>query len=143
MNVKPIPEGYSTVTPYLIIPDVEELIRFIEAAFDGKERSRSTTPDGQIMHAEVILGDSILMMGQSNEEFPPMPASLHLYVTDIDAMYQQALKEGGKSIREPEDQFYGDRTAGIEDKNGNRWWLATHVRDVSEEEIKQFMQGTS
>jgi PhnB protein len=141
MNVKPIPEGNSTVTPYLIVPDVEELIRFLEAAFNGKERSRLVSPSGQVMHAEVIVGDSIIMMGQSNEEFPPMPASLYLYVTDVDAIYQQALNAGGKSLREPEDQFYGDRSAGVEDRNGNHWWIATHVRDVSEEEIKQFMES--
>jgi PhnB protein len=141
MNVKPIPDGYNTVTPYLIVPGVEQLIRFIENAFGGKERTRSTTPDGQIMHAEVVVGDSVIMIGETDKTHPPRPAVLHLYIPDVDAVYQQALKAGAKSLREPEDQFYGDRSAGVEDDHGNQWWMATHVRDVSEEEIQQYMSS--
>jgi PhnB protein len=141
MSVKPIPDGYRTVTPYLIVPGVEQLIHFIKEAFDGQERTRSTTPDGQVMHAEVMIGDSVLMMGEANQEFPPRPGTLHLYVADVDSTYQRALQAGAKSLREPEDQFYGDRSAGVEDRHGNHWWIAAHVRDVSDEEIKQFMES--
>jgi PhnB protein len=143
MSIKPIPEDYHTVTPYLIVPGVEQLIHFIGEAFDGKERTRMTTPDGQIMHAEVMVGDSVLMMGNVSPEFPPRPATLHLYVMDVDSVYQRALNAGAKSLQVPEDQFYGDRSAGVEDRHGNQWWIATHVRDVSDEEIRQFMESGS
>lgn len=139
MAVKPIPEGYHTVTPYLIVPDVEGQIRFVKEAFDAEERSISRDGDGRIMHAEVKIGDSVVMMGESNEEFPPMPAMLHLYLENVDAVYQRALAAGATSLREPTDEFYGDRAGGVQDAYGNQWWMATHVEDVSEEEMMRRM----
>lgn len=139
MPVKPIPEGYHTVTPYLIVPDVEGQIAFLKEAFDAEERSISRDGEGHIMHAEVKIGDSVLMMGESNDNLPPMPAMLHLYLEDVDAAYERAVAAGAASLREPTDEFYGDRAGGVQDAYGNQWWLATHVEDVSEEEMVRRM----
>lgn len=135
--VKPIPDGYHTVTPYLIVPGVARLIDFLKQAFDAKEILRMPTSDGRIMHAEVRIGDSVVMMGESGGEVGPMPASIHLYVEDTDATYKRALGAGATSLREPADQFYGDRSAGVKDPSGNRWWIATHQEDLSSEELER------
>lgn len=137
MAVNPVPDGYHTVTPYLVVRDVASLIHFLEHVFDAREISRTQLPDGRTMHAEVRIGDSLVMMGETDENTPPMPAMLHLYLEDVDAAYWRALVAGAASLREPEDQFYGDRTAGVEDAFGNQWWLATRVEDVSAEEIQR------
>ena len=137
MTVKPVPDGYHTVTPYLVVQDVAGLIDFLERAFDAEETERMQSPDGPIMHAEVRIGDSVVMMGEAGEDTPPMPAMLHLYLEDADAAYQRALDAGATSLREPEDQFYGDRTAGVKDDFGNQWWLATHIEDVTPEEMQR------
>ena len=129
-TVKPIPDGYHTVTPYLIVTGAGDLIAFTEAAFGATERSRNAGPDGLIMHAEVQIGDSVLMLSDASAAFPAMTAMLHLYVEDCDASYRQALAAGAESVREPADQPYGDRSAGVKDRWGNQWWLATHIKDV-------------
>ncbi|MFW6069342.1 MAG: VOC family protein, partial [Chloroflexota bacterium] len=131
--------GYHSVTPYLIVPDVDQLIDFLKQVFDAEERSRVADAKGRIMHAEARVGDSVIMMGQSNEEIPPMPAVLHLYLEDVDDAYERALEAGATSLREPTDEFYGDRSGGVQDAFGNQWWLATHVEDVSEEEMQRRM----
>jgi len=131
------PERYHTVTPYLVGPGTAQLIEFLKQSFGAEERERHLRPDGAIMHAEVSIGDSIVMMGEASEEFTAMPTSIHLYVEDVDAAYERAVRAGGKSLREPSDQFYGDRSAGVEDASGNRWWLATHVEDVSPQEMQR------
>lgn len=140
MAVKPIPEGYSTVTPYLVVPDVAALIDFMQRAFGATENSRHAAPDGRIMHAEVEIGDSKVMLGEASPEWKPMPSCLHLYVEDTDAVHADAMKAGGRSLREPTDQFYGDRMAGVEDVAGNQWWIATHVEDVAPEEMERRMK---
>jgi PhnB protein len=131
------PEGYHTVTPYLIGRGTAELIEFLKESFGAEDRERHMRPDGKIMHAEVKIGDSVVMMGEASDAFKAMPASIHLYLEDVDAAYKRALRAGGKSLREPTDQFYGDRSAGVEDAAGNQWWLATHVEDVSPEEMQR------
>jgi PhnB protein len=131
------PEGYHTVTPYLIGRGTAELIEFLKQSFGAEERERHLGPGGTIMHAEVRIGDSVVMMSEASDEFKPMPATIHLYLEDVDAAYERALRAGGKSLREPADQFYGDRSAGVEDAAGNQWWLATHVEDVSPEEMQR------
>ena len=137
MAVNPKPEGYHTVTPYLIVQGAAECIEFTKQAFAAQERERFPTPDGKVMHAEVKIGDSIIMLSDSSKEFEPTRSTIHLYVDDVDATYKRAMNEGGESLREPEDQFYGDRSAGIKDRFGNTWWLATHVEDVSPEEMQK------
>jgi PhnB protein len=137
MAVKPIPDGYSTVTPYLIVRGASELIDFVKDAFGAEERGRMEGPDGTIGHAEVKIGDSVIMIADGNDEWPSTPAMLHLYVEDCDSVFERALKAGAKSVREPEDQFYGDRSATVTDSFGNSWSLATHVEDVPREEMER------
>ena len=136
MAVKSIPEGYHTVTPYLVVPGVAKLIEFLKQAFGAVQSHPPTSrPDGTIMHAEMKIGDSFIMMGEPMGEFKAMPASLYLYVPDTDATYARAIKAGATSIMEPADQFYGDRNAGVKDASGNQWWIASHLEDVSSDEL--------
>ncbi|MGH2427176.1 MAG: VOC family protein [Acidimicrobiia bacterium] len=135
MPVKPIPEGYHSVTPYLLVQGAPKLLDFLKQAFDAKETERFTQPDGTIMHAEARIGDSVVMMGEAGGEHKPMPSSIHLYVNDTDATYERAMEAGATSLREPRNEFYGDRTGGVKDPAGNHWWIATHVEDMSREEM--------
>jgi uncharacterized glyoxalase superfamily protein PhnB len=137
MAVKPIPEGYHTVTPYLSVQGADKLIEFLQQAFATTEVERVMRPDGTIGHAEVRIGDSIVMLGEATAEWKPMPCAIYLYVEDADATYQRALQAGATSIMEPADQFYGDRSAGVQDPSGNYWWIATHQEDVSPEELQK------
>ncbi len=141
MSVKPIPDGYHTITPYLIVPEADAFISFMREAFGARERMRFDNPDGRIMHAEVEIGDSVLMLGEATDEFQARPANIHLYVEDCDAVYRRALAAGGESLREPSDQPYGDRSAAVADRWGNNWWLATHIEDVSQEEVERRMKA--
>lgn len=131
------PEIYHSVTPYLIVEDAERLLRFMLEAFGAEQRDIMRTPDGRIMHAEVRIGDSVIMFSVSNDENPPTRSMLVLYVEDVDAVYRQALEAGGVSTRAPQDEFYGDRSGGVSDAFGNQWWLSTHVEDVSPEEMQR------
>jgi uncharacterized glyoxalase superfamily protein PhnB len=134
--VKPIPEGYHSVTPYLVVPGIARLIDFLKASFSAEEtHPRMTRPDGTVMHAELRIGDSMIMMGEPTGQFGPMPAAIYLYVEDTDAAYRRALQAGATSVMEPADQFYGDRNAGVKDPSGNIWWIGTHQEDVSPEEL--------
>jgi PhnB protein len=137
--VRPIPENYHTVTPYLVVPGLAKLIDFLKQAFGATEIGRFEQ-DGRIMHAEVKIGDSLVMMGEPHGDIEARPAVLHLYVEDVDATYRQALQAGGTSLREPADQFYGDRSGGVMDPSRNQWWISTHVEDVSPEEMRRRMQ---
>jgi PhnB protein len=135
MTANPIPEGYGSVTPYLLVDDAGGLLDFVKAAFDADERLRMPNADGTVAHAEVAIGDSIVMMGDAGEEWPAMPAFIYLYVEDCDETYARALAAGATSVREPADQFYGDRTSTVRDPVGNLWGIATHVEDIVEEEM--------
>ena len=137
MAVKPIPDGYHTVTPYLIVKGADELIGFLKDAFGAQELSRMNSPDGTVAHAEVQLGDSRLMISEGSGQWPPQASMLHLYIENVDSLYERALTAGASSISAPADQFYGDRMAGILDPSGNQWWLATHVEDVPSEELNR------
>lgn len=136
MPVKPIPDGFHSITPYMVVRGARELIDFLKRAFDATEVRRSERPDGAIMHAQLRIGDSPLMLGEGGEQWKPMPCSIYLYVKDTDAVYNRAIAAGGKSLMAPANQFYGDRNAGVTDPSGNQWWIATHIEDVSEEEMK-------
>jgi PhnB protein len=135
MAVKPIPDGFHSVTPYLMVQGVAALIDFLKQAFGAEEIFRMPRPDGAIMHAEVKIGDSMIMMGEAMGEHEPMPGSIYLYVSDTDAVYHRALQAGATTVMEPGDQFWGDRQGGIKDPVGNHWWIATHKEDVSPEEL--------
>jgi PhnB protein len=140
MPVQYKPDGYGTVTPYLLVNDVASLIDFLVKAFDAKENDRSEGQDGAILHADLTIGDSHIMMGQASDEWKSTSTMLYLYVEDCDAVYKKAVDAGAKSFREPKTEFYGDRSAGVLDAFGNQWWMATHVEDVSEEEMQKRMK---
>ncbi len=141
--VNPIPEGYHSVTPYLVAQGIPKLFDFLKQAFGATERERQTKPDGTVRHAEVKIGDSIIMLGEAAGQWKPMPSMLYVYVPDIDATYQRALQAGGRALREPRDEFYGDRTAGVEDPCGNQWWIGTHIEDVAPEEMQRRAQAAA
>jgi uncharacterized glyoxalase superfamily protein PhnB len=132
-----IPEGFQVITPYFVVPDGPAFLTFLARVFDAQERSVHKTPDGAIMHAEVSLGGAMIEFGQANNQFPAMRLNTHVYVPDTDATYQRALDAGAKALRPPKDEFYGDRIAGIEDPAGNIWWIATHIENVSAEELER------
>ena len=140
MAVKKIPEGYGTVTPYLVVSDAAKLLDFIKSAFGAQELFRMEGPNGRIAHAEAQIGTSRVMVGEPMEPGRDTRAMLHLYVEDCDAMYAAALDAGATSDRVPADQFYGDRSAGVKDPFGNYWYVSTHVEDVSPEEMERRMQ---
>lgn len=140
MAVHHIPTGHNAVSPYLVTKSAEQVIGLMRQAFGGEELHRSTRPDGTIMHAEVRIGDSVVMIGEACGEFPAMPCMVHVYVPDCDRAYARALQAGATSVREPALQPYGDRTGGVVDAGGNQWWLATHEEDVAHDEIERRMK---
>ncbi len=144
-RVKPIPEGYHTATPYLIIKGAARAIEFYKKAFGATELMRMAQPDGRIGHAEIRIGNSPIMLA---DEVPEMghrspqslggsPVSILLYVEDVDALFNQAVSAGAKVERPVQDQFYGDRTGGVTDPFGHVWYIATHKEDVSPEEMRK------
>jgi PhnB protein len=135
MAVKAIPDGYHTVTPYLICKGADQVIEFAKRAFGAEDRGRMKSEDGTIAHAEVQIGDSRIMISDANDRWGAMPCTIHLYVEDCDAAYARALEAGGTSVQEVADQFYGDRSGGVRDVAGNLWWISTHVEEVSPEEM--------
>lgn len=137
MAVKPIPDGYHTITPYLLVENLIDYLDFLVKAFGATNVMATKMPNGTITHADLVIGDSHLMLGKANDDWKPNPTMLYLYVPDTDATYQQALQAGATSLMEPADQHYGDRNAGVIDFSGNQWWIATHVEDVSSEEMQK------
>lgn len=137
MAVKPVPDGYHTVTPYLVCTDAAKVVDFAKAAFGAEEMFRIDAPGGKIGHAELKIGDSMVMVADSSDGHPPMPAMLNLYVPDVDAVFARAVKAGATVVRDVANQFYGDRSGGVKDASGNQWWISTHVEDVSPEEMEK------
>ena len=145
MAVKPIPEGYHTVTPYLAVDDAAEAIEYYKKAFGAKERVRMETPDGKIGHAELEIGDSLVMLSDPFPQASTRPpkeiggtsASVFMYVEDVDAVVQQAVDEGATVTMEVADQFWGDRFGTVTDPFGHVWSIATHVEDVPPEEMAE------
>jgi len=142
---KPIPDGYHTATPYLIVNDAALAIEFYKEAFGATELLRMAKPDGKIGHAEIRIDDSTIMLA---DEFPEMgarspqsfggsPVSIFLYVENVDAVFAQTVAAGAVVQRPVADQFYGDRMGGVKDPFGHAWYIATHVEDVSPEEMRK------
>jgi len=142
-SVKPIPEGYHSVTPYLCIKGASEAIEFYKSAFDATELMRIPSPDGSIGHAEIQVGDSRIMIP---DESPKMdfrspatigwtPVHVYMYVEDVDRIFAQANAAGATAMMPLEDQFWGDRTGTLVDPFGHRWYVSTHKEDLTEEEI--------
>lgn len=139
MAVKPVPEGYHSVTPYCTVADVAKALEFVERAFGAKRVEAAPDASGTIRHADVLIGDSHVMFGQASEQWPARPGTLYLYTENVDELYRKAMEAGGTSLREPTNEFYGDRSAGVQDSQGNQWWMATHVEDVTPEEMERRM----
>ncbi len=144
-DVKPIPDGYPRVTPYLHVSGADAAIEFYKSVLGAEERVRMPAPEGKIGHAELAIGDSLVMLA---DEFRDMgvlspksvggtPVTLHVYVDDVDATFEAALAAGATSTRPVENQFYGDRIGEFEDPFGHRWSVATHVEDVPPDEMEK------
>jgi PhnB protein len=137
-SLKPIPDGYHTVTPFLNVKGCAKLIDFLKAAFGAEEVMRMPGPDGSVMHAEVSIGNSRIMLGEPMQTGASTSA-FYLYVKDVDAMFKRALAAGATSVRPPTDEFWGDRMGTVSDAFGNSWSLATHVEDPTPEEMAKRM----
>lgn len=135
MKVNPIPEGYHTVTPFIIVKGAAQLLRFMKDAFGAEEIARVPVEDGSIGHAETRIGDSVVMTFDAKEDWPPTPSFLRLYVEDGDAVFRQALKAGATSVTEMTNMPWGDRVGRVRDPLGNLWWIMTRIEDVDAEEI--------
>lgn len=149
MPVSPIPDGYHSVTPYLIIKGAARALEFYKQAFGASEVMRLEGPGGSIGHAEVRIGDSRIMMADehpdmgvlSPESIGGSPVSMMIYTEDVDAMFQQALDAGGEQVRPLQDQFYGDRSGTLKDPFGHQWTVAMHIEDVPHDEVLRRMEA--
>ena len=137
MSEPKIPEGYHTVTPYLSIRGLGELIEFVQAAFAAELKECISGPDGLPRHAEVQIGDSMVMMGEAPGEGSTFPAMLYLYVPDVDTLFQKAIACGAGEVRGLQDEPYGDRVGAVSDPVGNQWWIATRKETLTSEEIAE------
>jgi PhnB protein len=135
-KVRPIPKGYHAVTPSLVQNSAAQTIDFCKKAFGAKVRMQLAGSDGKIMHAEIEIGDSVLMLNDVMQD-PAQPAGLFLYVENVDKTFAKAVKAGATPIMPPQDMFWGDRFGRIEDPSGNKWGIATHVEDVTPQEMKK------
>jgi PhnB protein len=149
-NVKPVPDGYHTITPYIIIKDAERAIEFYKKSFNAEERHRMYGPDNKtIMHAEIIIGDSAIMLSEESKErkcFSPQsvrgnPVWLYVYVKDVDSTFNQAVSEDATVLEPVNDAFWGDRVGSLKDPFGYQWSIATHKKDLSLDEIKKAAEG--
>ncbi|MGA2246587.1 MAG: VOC family protein [Verrucomicrobiota bacterium] len=147
MNANPIPDGYTSVTPYLYLREAADAIQFYKQVFNATERMRLPRPDGKIGHAEIDIGGSVIMLADEAPErgarsphaIGGSPVSLLVYVPNVDEVFTKALAAGAKQLRPVEDQFYGDRSGGFSDPFGHLWHVSTHVEDVSQDELQRRM----
>jgi PhnB protein len=147
MPVKPIPDGYHTLTPYLTVRNAVRAIEFYKQAFGAKERGVMKGPDGKVMHAELMIGDSIFMLADEFPEFGSLspesvggtPMGLHIYVDGVDAAFDRAVNAGAQVEMPVMDQFWGDRYGKLKDPFGHKWSIATHTKDLSADEMKRSM----
>jgi PhnB protein len=145
MSVKPIPAGHHTVTPYMAVKDGVKALEFYKKAFGATEVMKLIMPDGRLGHAEIRIGDSLIMLadefpeygGKSPQTLGGSPVNIHLYVEDVDSFFQKAVAAGAREAKPIMDQFYGDRSGQLQDPFGHLWWIATHKEDVSPEEMQK------
>lgn len=135
-----IPDGFNTITPYLIVDGADDLIKFITNGLGGEQKFVMRDNDNRITHASLKIGNSMIMLGDTMRGMGPQIAMLYLYVKDADAVYKKALDAGAENVREPRDEFYGDRSAAVKDRWGNTWWLATQKEEIDEPELKRRAQ---
>jgi len=141
MSVKPIPEGYQNVIPFLVCTGADKVIDFCQKVFDAKVMDISKDDKGVIMHASIQIRDSAVMLSEGSERFPAYSTMMYLYVENCDEVYKRGIDAGAKSLREPTNEFYGDRSCGFTDPSGNQWWIATNIEDVSSLEIAARMKA--
>jgi uncharacterized glyoxalase superfamily protein PhnB len=141
MATQPIPEGFHTINPYVVVKGASKFIDFLTAAFGAEQQGRMDAPDGTVAHATVKIGDSLLMLGDASAQFPATSTYFYLYVDDFDAAFKRAISAGGKPTMEPADQFYGDRRGDFSDAWGNRWSVATQKEVVPPEEMEKRAQA--
>jgi PhnB protein len=137
MSVKAVPQGYTTVTPWIISTDTLGLIDYLKRAFDAEELACLVDESGYVGHAEVRIGDAVVMMFDTRPDWPPTPAFLRLYVEDADAVHRRAVEAGGRSITEVTHLFFGDRVGRVLDPFGNLWWIQTRVEDLTPDQLEQ------
>ncbi len=137
MPVKPIPDGYHTVTPYVMIAGADRFIAFMQAVFGATVSEQLMQPDGRIGHTELRVGDSLIMLSEVAAGQNATPIVLHLYVEDVDAAFARAVEAGGTVVSPPANQFYGDRSGGVIEPSGNTIWIATHIEDVPPDELRR------
>ncbi len=138
--VNSVPEGFSTITPYFAVPEADKLLDFLTQAFDAEVLQRHMGPHGKLAHAALRIGNSTVMLGGLPPGKTPLLAMIYFYVPDCDATYRRALSAGARSVMEPQDMYYGDRSAAVDDPAGNQWWIATHKEDLSEAELEARMK---
>ena len=131
------PEGFHTVTPYLVVDNAAGLIDFIQKAFDGKLKFIMKHEDKKVMHATITIGDSTIMLADTMEGMSPQLAMLYLYLDDVDSVFKKAVQAKGTPIQQPKNEFYGDRAGAVKDEWGNVWWISTHVEDVDQQELER------
>lgn len=136
-HVSPIPPQYGSITPYLVIPQCAEAISFYERAFGAVEVMRMPMPDGGVGHAELKIGDSIVMLASGSGDWPPTSSLICLYVEDCDAVFERAVEAGATVLEAVQDKFYGDRAGSVQDPFGQRWSIMTHKEDLTPEQMQQ------
>jgi len=137
MNKKIAPDGYSTVCPYLMVESVEKELDFLQTVFDAEIIEQLHKPEGEVMHGEARIGDSVIMMGKSRSDWPAKESANYVYVENVDEVFDRAIKYGAASMMRPANQFYGNREAGFKDLQGNQWWIAAQIEKVSVEEMEK------
>lgn len=136
-SVRAVPEGFHTVTPYLVVENAQELLEFVKNAFDAKQTFRMDRDDGKISHATVSIGDSTIMISDTMEGMQAQTCMLYLYLPDVDTVFKKAVQAKATTVHEPTTEFYGDRAGAVKDQWGNVWWMATHVEDVEQKELER------
>jgi uncharacterized glyoxalase superfamily protein PhnB len=131
------PPGHSSVSPYLVVEDIEKELAFLSDVFGAEIKEALRNDSGEIWHAEARFGESVVMLGRASKEHPAFASMLYVWVPDVDAAYQGALKNGAQSVAEPANQFYGNREAGVRDPQGNTWWIAREIEKLSNAEVER------
>jgi uncharacterized glyoxalase superfamily protein PhnB len=137
MAVKYLPKGRSTISPYLIVLDAAGLTQFLKTAFDARQIDHVSGAFGDVRNAEVKIGDTVVMVSEAPDRGSALASAVHIYVPDVDATFGRAVEAGATPLREPQDQFYGERVAAVLDPAGNQWWIATRFEKVTAKELKK------